>query len=89
MTVLLKLNLRTFRHLGEAKLPELKALQQMLHEVNPYVSYFNHAVDLMKEQGGIDIRMVIRANGGPDTADATFLLLQKLQYYFQVQDTPM
>ena len=25
------------RHLGEDKLPELKALQQMLHEVNPYV----------------------------------------------------
>ena len=54
------------RHLGEAKLPELRALQQMLHEVSPYVSYFKHAVDLMKEQGGIDIRMVIRADGGPD-----------------------
>ena len=38
----------------------------MLHEVNPYVSYYKHAVDLMKEQGGIDIRMVIRADGGPD-----------------------
>ena len=54
------------RHLGDAKLPELKALQQMLHEVSPYVSYFKHAVDLMREQGGIDIRMVIRADGGPD-----------------------
>ena len=54
------------RHLGGEKLPELKALQQMLHEVNPYVSYFKHAVDLMKEQGGIDIRIVIRADGGPD-----------------------
>ena len=54
------------RQLGETKLPELKGLQQMLHEVNPYVSYFKHAVDLMKEQGGIDIRMFIRADGGPD-----------------------
>ena len=42
------------RHLREAKLP--KGL----------VSYFIHAVDLMKEQGGIDIRMVIRADGAPD-----------------------
>ena len=39
------------RHLGEAKLPERKALQQMLHEANPYVSYFKHAADLMIEQG--------------------------------------
>ena len=53
-------------YLGEAKLPELKGLQQMLHEVSPYVSYFKHAVDLMRVQGGIDIRMVFRADGGPD-----------------------
>ena len=39
------------RHLGEAKLPELRALQ-MLHEVNPYVSHFKHAVDRMRAQGG-------------------------------------
>ena len=73
------------RHLGEAKLPRLKVLQQMLHEVNPYVSYFKHAVDQMKEQGGIDIRMVIRADGGQIPADTTFLLLQKLQYCFPVR----
>ena len=54
------------RHLGEAKLPELKALQQMLHEINPYVSHFIHAVDLMRAQGGVDIRMIIRADGCPD-----------------------
>ena len=54
------------RHLGEAKLPELKALQQMLHEVNPYVSHFKLAVDLMRAQGGVDIRMIIRAYGCPD-----------------------
>ena len=41
-------------------------MQQILHEVNPYVSYFKHAIDLMKEQGGIDIRMVIQADGGLD-----------------------
>ena len=49
------------RHLGEAKLPE-----QMLHEVSPYASYFKHAVDLMREQGGIDVRMIIRADGRQD-----------------------
>ena len=54
------------RHLGEAKLPELRALQQMLHEVNPYVSHFKHAVDRMRAQGGVDIRMIIRADGCPD-----------------------
>ena len=54
------------RHLGEAKLPELRALQQMLHEVNPYVSHFKHAVDRMRVQGGVDIRMIIRADGCPD-----------------------
>ena len=48
------------RYLGEAKLPELNALQQMLHEVNPYVSNFKHAVDLMHAQGGV------RADGCPD-----------------------
>ena len=38
----------------------------MLHEVNPYVSHFKHAVDLMRAQGGVDIRMIIRADGCPD-----------------------
>ena len=54
------------RHLGEAKLPELKALQQMLHEVNLYASHFKQAADLMRAQGGVDIRMIIRADGCPD-----------------------
>ena len=44
----------------------LKALQQMLHEVNPYVSHINHAVDRMRAQGGVDIRLIIRADGCPD-----------------------
>ena len=38
----------------------------MLHEVSSYISYLKHAVDLMREQGRIDIRMVILADGGPD-----------------------
>ena len=38
----------------------------MLHEVNPYVSYFQLAVALMNEQGRINVRMVIRADGDPD-----------------------
>ena len=37
----------------------------MLHEVNPYVSHFKHAVDGMRAQG-VDIRMIIRADGCPD-----------------------
>ena len=51
----------------------LKALQRRLHEVNPYASYFKHAVDLMKEQGGIDIKKVIRADGGPDPRRSNLL----------------
>ena len=38
----------------------------MLHEVNPYVSHLKHAVDRMRAQGVVDIRMIIRADGCPD-----------------------
>ena len=38
----------------------------MLREVSPYDSYFKHTVDLMRQQGGIDIKMVIRTDGSPD-----------------------
>ena len=38
----------------------------MLHEYNPYVSFFRQGVDLMREQGGADVRMVIRAEGALD-----------------------
>ena len=68
------------RHLGEVKLPELRALQQMPHDVSPYVSYFKHAINLMKESGGIDIRIVIRATVAQIPVDTTFLLGKKLQY---------
>ena len=54
------------RHLGEASLPELRGLQALMHEVNPYVQYFKHGIDLMKAQGGTDARMIIRADGIPD-----------------------
>ena len=43
-----------------------KALQRIVHEVSFYVSYFKGAVDLMREQSAIDIRMRIRADGGAD-----------------------
>ena len=39
----------------------------MLHEVSPYASYFKHAVDLMREQGGIDVSMIIQADGCQDS----------------------
>ena len=37
-----------------------------MHEVNPYVQYFRHGIELMKAQGGTDVRMIIRADGVPD-----------------------
>ena len=43
-----------------------KLLKHMLHEVNPYVAFFRQGVDLMREQGGADVRMVIKADGCPD-----------------------
>ena len=61
----------------------------MLHDVNPYVSYFKHAVDLVKEQGGIDIRVVIRADGGPDPRRYNPPTAPEIEYCFPVQDTPM
>ena len=42
------------RHLGEASLPELRGLQALMHEVNPYVRYFRHGIELMRAQGGTD-----------------------------------
>ena len=54
------------RHLGEASLPELKGLQALMHEVNPYMQYFRHGIELMRAQGGTDVRMIIRADGVPD-----------------------
>ena len=54
-------------HLDEASLPELRGIQLMLHQYNPYVSFFRQEVDLMREQGGADLRMVIRTEGAPDS----------------------
>ena len=54
------------RHLGEASLPELRGLQVMLHEVNPYVTFFKQGVELMKNIGDNNVRMIIRADGTPD-----------------------
>ena len=54
------------QHLGEASLPELRCLQDMMHQHNPYVFYFKHGIEVMKEHGGVDVRMTIRADGVPD-----------------------
>ena len=52
------------RQLREACLPELRGLQDMLHEVNPYVSYLRQGIDMKREQGTSD--EIIIADGGPD-----------------------
>ena len=36
-----------------------RKLQQMLHKVNPYVSYLRHAVDSMHSKNVIDIKLTI------------------------------
>ena len=52
--------------LGEASLPELQCLQAMLHDVNPYVSFFRQGIAVMREHGGAVVRMTIRADGLSD-----------------------
>ena len=37
-----------------------------MHEVNHYVHYFKHGIELMRAQGGTGVRMIIRADGVPD-----------------------
>ncbi|KAI6652440.1 hypothetical protein LOD99_7454 [Oopsacas minuta] len=41
--------------LGEAYLPELRELQDMLHEISPYFSYLKQGIDMMKENGVSDV----------------------------------
>ena len=59
--------------MGKLCLPELKGLQQMLHEVNPYVSDFKHAVDVMHSRNAIDVRLTIveSSSGDARTHSAT------------------
>ena len=54
------------RHLGETSFPELRGLQVMLHEVNPYVTFFKQGVDFMKHNGDINVRMIFRSDGTLD-----------------------
>ena len=54
-------------HLEDASLPELRLLQLMMHEVNPYVSFFTQGIEVMREQGHDDVRMIIRSEGIPDS----------------------
>ena len=70
------------RHMGELCLPELKGLQQMLHEVNPYVSDFKHAVDVMHSRNAIDVKLTNvesssedpRTHSAPTAAEIAVLL---------------
>ena len=55
------------QHLGDASLPEMRLLQQLLHENNPYVSFFRQGIEVMRKQGHQDVRMVIRSEGTPDS----------------------
>ena len=61
----------------------------MLHVINPYVSYFKHAVDLMTEQGGVDIRMVMRADGGPDPSRCNLPTAPEIAVLLPSSGTPM
>ena len=54
-------------HLEDASLPELRLLQLMMHEVNPYVSFFRQGIEVMRKQGHNDVRMIIRSEGTPDS----------------------
>ena len=54
------------QHLGERSLPELRGLQDMMHNHNPFVSFFKHGIEVMAQHGAADIRMTIRAEGLPD-----------------------
>ena len=54
------------QHLSQAYLPELLGLQNMLHEVNPNVGNFKHAMQLIRATGGVEVRMIIKADGCPD-----------------------
>ena len=51
--------------LGEASLPELPCLQEMLHDINLYVSFFKLGIEVMREHGGANVKM-IRADGSSD-----------------------
>ena len=39
----------------------------MLHEVNPHVGNFKHAMQLIRATGRVDVRMIIKADGCPDS----------------------
>ena len=54
------------QHLGQAYLPELLGLQNMLHEVNPHVGNFEHAMQLIRATGVLEVRMIIKADACPD-----------------------
>ena len=60
------------RHMGVACLPEIKGLQQMLHKVNTYVFYLQHAIDSMHNKNAFDMKLTIleRSIGDPRTCSA-------------------
>ncbi|KAI6661184.1 hypothetical protein LOD99_10163 [Oopsacas minuta] len=68
--------------MGVTCLSELKGLQRMLHEVNPYFSYFRHAIDHMRSMNAMDIKFTILEGGIGDPRNALPLLLLRLPYCF-------
>ena len=54
-------------HLEDGFHPESRLLQLMMHEVNPYVSFFRQGIEVIRQQGHNDVRMVIRSKGTPDS----------------------
>ena len=54
------------QHLEARSLPELRGLQDMMHNHNPFVSFFKHGIEVIAQHGAADIRMTIRADGLPD-----------------------
>ena len=38
----------------------------MMHNNNPFVSFFKHGIEVMAQHGAADIRMTIRVEGLPD-----------------------
>ena len=45
----------------------MRLLQLMMHEVNPYASFYRQGIEVMREQGHNDVRMIIRSEGTPDS----------------------
>ena len=57
----------------------------MMHNNNPFVSFFKHGIEVMAQHGAADIRMTIRVEGLPDPRRYTAprLLLSCLRWFYR------